>query len=371
MSSTVVAVIGTGLIGGSLALNIKKYFGEKVWVKAYDVDENQLKLACSLGIIDRAVQTLDEALVDADFIFLCTPVQTLGELLAPVMLSPHLKEGAIVSDVGSTKAQIVKEANSLMARSKGKFIGGHPMAGSHKSGVQAANELLFENAYYVLTPAEGCTPKDVDKLKGLLKATRAKIVELSAEDHDKVVAAISHLPHVIASALVRHLHQYQKESDWYTLLAAGGFKDITRIASSNPRVWRDIVLSNTTYILQQMRDWLKLMHEVLAIIESRDSDKIEQFFRQAKEIRDGLPETRRGAIPSFFDLYVDIPDHPGILGQVTTLLGIHKISITNLAILETREDIMGVLRLTFRHEQDLLKAQKVLSDANFPVYRLD
>jgi prephenate dehydrogenase len=367
----VVAIIGTGLIGGSLALNIKKYFGKNVLVKAYDVQENQLKLALSLGIIDQPTNSYEEAIDGADVIFLCTPVETLGQLLEPVMLSPRLKAGAIISDVGSTKVKIVERATRLSAQSKGKFIGGHPMAGSHKSGVEAANDLLFENAYYVLTPSQGCAPDDVEKLKEVLKATRAKIVEMTAEEHDKVVAAISHFPHVIASALVRHLHHYQQDSDWYTLLAAGGFKDITRIASSNPKVWCDIVLSNTDFIIQQMKDWQHQMDEVLHLIESRDREKIEHFFRQAKEIRDGLPETRRGAIPSFYDLYVDIPDHPGIIGQVTTLLGIHQISITNLSILETREDIMGVLRLTFRHEHDLMKAEKVLKDANFPVYRLN
>lgn len=366
----VVSIIGTGLIGGSLALNIKKHFKSNILIKAYDVNESQLKLASSLGVIDQPADNLDEAICDADFVFLCTPVETLGELLEPVMLSPCLKEGAIVSDVGSTKVKIVERATQLSVYSKGKFIGGHPMAGSHKSGVEAATDLLFENAYYVLTPSEQCTPNDVDKLKGILKATRAKLVEMTPEEHDKVVGVISHFPHVIASALVRHMHHYQAESDWYTLLAAGGFKDITRIASSNPKVWRDIILSNSEFIVDQMKEWQRLMNDVLSIIQSRDKEKIELFFRQAKEIRDGLPETRRGAIPSFFDLYVDIPDHPGVLGQVTTLLGIHKISITNIAILETREDIMGVLRLTFRHEKDMVKAEKVLSEANFPVYKL-
>ncbi|GGK24785.1 prephenate dehydrogenase [Caldalkalibacillus thermarum] len=366
-----IAIIGVGLIGGSIALSIKKHYPEDVFIQAYDIKESNLQLARALGVIDQGTTELDDAVAGADVVFICTPVQSVCQLLKPIMLSPALKEGAIVTDVGSTKMNIVRCAQTLSAQTKGVFIGGHPMAGSHKSGVEAATERLFENAYYVLTPVEGTENHYIERLKTLLAATRAKVVEMKPDEHDRVVAAISHFPHVIASALVEHVYQYQQESEWYWRLAAGGFRDITRIASSNPKMWRDIVLSNQSFIVQQMRDWLKEMEQVLDLLDSGDGEKIEQFFRHAKEVRDGLPETKRGAIPSFYDLYVDIPDYPGVIGQVTTLLGIHKISITNIAILETREDIMGVLCLTFRHERDMEKAQKVLRDANFLVYRRD
>ncbi|MDQ0337644.1 prephenate dehydrogenase [Caldalkalibacillus uzonensis] len=366
-----IAIIGIGLIGGSIALSIKKHDPNEVFIQAYDLKESQLQLARALGVIDHGTTDLDKAVAGADVVFICTPVQSVCHLLEPILLSPALKEDAIVTDVGSTKMKIVQRAQELSARSKGVFIGGHPMAGSHKSGVEAATERLFENAYYVLTPSEETEDAYTQRLKALLASTRAKVVEMKPDEHDRVVGAISHFPHVIASALVEHVYQYQQESEWYLRLAAGGFRDITRIASSNPKMWRDIVLSNHSFIVQQMKDWLKQMEHVLDMIDSGDEERIEHFFRHAKEVRDGLPDTKRGAIPSFYDLYVDIPDHPGVIGQVTTLLGIHQISITNIAILETREDIMGVLRLTFRHECDLEKAEKVLRDANFPVYRRD
>lgn len=364
-----VAIIGVGLIGGSIALCLKKRLREDIVIHAYDKQDSRLHLAQSLGVIDEGYTDLDRALRQADFVFLCTPVQTLCELLKPVLLSVHIKEGCIITDVGSTKSRIVSLSEQFSAQSKGIFIGGHPMAGSHKSGVEAANDRLFENAYYVLTPSKQTNPEHLQTLKELLACTRAQIIQMSAREHDEVVGAISHFPHVIASSLVEHVFDYQQQNEWYFRLAAGGFRDITRIASSSPRMWRDIVLSNHSLLVSQLKDWIKRMQEVSEMIESRDAERIESFFAHAKQVRDELPEKNQGAIPSFFDLYVDIPDHPGVIGQITTLLGIHEISITNIAILETREDIMGVLRLSFRNESDMEKAEKVMQDAHYLVYR--
>jgi prephenate dehydrogenase len=364
-----IAIIGVGLIGGSISLCIKKQFGEEVFVKAFDQNASQLHLAESLGVIDQGSSTLEEAIEEADVIFLCTPVQVLSELLHKVMCSPQLKSGAVVTDVGSTKEEIVRVSQQSAASSKGVFIGGHPMAGSHKSGVEAANERLFENAYYVLTPAPDKDITKLEFLKNLLSATQANVIEMSPQEHDQIVGAISHFPHLMASSLVEHVNQYNEENGWYLRLAAGGFRDITRIASSNPRMWRDITLSNKNHLLAQMKDWQLRMGQVIEMIDSADGEQIEEFFAHAKQVRDGLPDKKKGAIPSFYDLYVDIPDHPGVIGQITTLLGEKRISITNIRILETREDIMGALRLTFRHEEDLEKAREYISKANYAVYR--
>lgn len=366
-----IAIIGTGLIGGSIALAFREKYKQDLYVQAFDHNLARLQLAKRLGVIDEGFQDVDEALEEADFVFLCTPVQTLCRLIEPVLLSSRLKAGAIVTDVGSTKANIVQMSNQFVNNSKGVFIGGHPMAGSHKSGVEAASERLFENAYYVLTPTDDTANEDVQRLETALAATNAQIVRMDAEEHDQVVGAISHFPHVIASSLVEHLHDYQSDSVWYFRLAAGGFRDITRIASSNPHMWRDIVLSNRDVLLKLMKDWQIQMQHVTDLIESQDAEDIETFFTHAKDVRDTLPEKKRGAIPSFFDLYVDIPDHPGVIGQVTTLLGIYEISIVNLSIMETREDIYGALRLSFRHEHDLEQAEQVLSAAHFQVYHPD
>jgi prephenate dehydrogenase len=364
-----VSIIGIGLIGGSISLCIKKKHGTEVWIKGFDQDASQLRLAESLGVIDQGSPTIDEALVDSDVIFLCTPVQALCELLQRVMLSTQLKSGAIITDVGSTKEEIVRTSEGVSHSSKGIFIGGHPMAGSHKSGVEAANERLFENAYYVLTPSEHIDSEKLKVLEELLDSTHANIVQMSPAEHDKIVGAISHFPHLIASSLVEHVNIYNEENDWYLRLAAGGFRDITRIASSNPRMWRDITLSNKHHLLDQMKDWQQRMGKLIDLLASGDGGQIEEFFSHAKKVRDGLQDRKKGAIPSFYDLYVDIPDHPGVIGQITTLLGGEQISITNIRILETREDILGVLRLTFRHEVDLERAKELITEVGYAVYR--
>lgn len=365
-----VAIIGVGLIGGSVALSLKKKYGDKLRIVGFDHQHSELQLAEALGVIDQGFDSLDEAVEQSDVIFICVPVQSTCQLLKLIMLSERLKPGAIITDVGSTKRKVV-EASAELTASAGWFIGGHPMAGSHKSGVEAAQERLFENAYYVLTPGPGVPQEKLNELKELLSATEAHIIEMSPEEHDQVVATISHFPHLIASALVGHAQGYQEKNGWVLRLAAGGFKDITRIASSNPRMWRDITLSNQSLLIDQIKNWRQRMDDVLETVESGDPERIEYFFAHSKEIRDGIPDRKRGAIPAFYDLYVDVPDHPGVIGQITTLLGIYHISITNIEILETREDIMGVLRLTFRHEKDLEKAKELIENANYPVYRRD
>lgn len=209
----------------------------------------------------------------------------------------------------------------------------------------------------------------VHDLTELLSATLANVVTMTAEEHDQVVAAISHFPHLIASALVAHVDRYNEHNPWYFKLAAGGFKDITRIASSNPRMWRDVTLSNMSQLMKQLNDWQEQMERIRSLLERGDPQEIETFFAQSKDIRDGLPDRKKGAIPPFYDLYVDVPDHPGIIGKITTLLGEKEISITNLEILESREDIMGVLRLTFRHEDDLQEAKRMIERENYVVYQ--
>lgn len=187
------------------------------------------------------------------------------------------------------------------------------MAGSHKSGVEAASDRLLENAYYVLTPAPGTPPEKVERLTELLSLTRAKVVQMDADTHDQVVGAVSHFPHVLASALVNLVAGYDEENGWHARLAAGGFRDITRIASSNPRMWRDVLLQNREPLLKIAKDWTKALEDVIELVEEGDPEGIERFFQTARDFRDGLPERKAGALPPLNDLYIDIPDHPGRL----------------------------------------------------------
>jgi prephenate dehydrogenase len=360
-----VFVIGLGLIGGSLALAIKaQHPGTSII--GYDVNEDQMRLAKSLKAVDEISLSLEGGAKAADFIVIAVPVTQAERILGELESLP-LKPGVIVTDVGSTKRQLVEQSERL-TRKGIRFIGGHPMAGSHKTGVTAAKVHLFENAFYVLTPSSNVSSQDMDSLMELLKGTKAQFIALSAAEHDEIAGVISHFPHIIAASLVHQTEKYQQRHELVTKLAAGGFRDITRIASSSPAMWRDILLHNKEVLLPMFDQWLGEMKEIRSMIEKEDGDQIFDYFSKAKQFRDGLPVKTKGAIPSFYDLYVDVPDYPGVISDVTKHLAEKEISITNIRILETREDIYGVLRLSFQTEEDRGKAKTCLELHSYEVF---
>ncbi|WP_377888804.1 prephenate dehydrogenase [Alkalihalobacillus sp. R86527] len=360
-----VAVVGLGLIGGSIALAIKKAH-EDVVIKGFDVNDNQLELAKALRVVDETASSLEEAVKTADVIIISTPVvQT--EMILDQLSELVLKKEVIVTDVGSTKHSIVEHAKNRLPTNV-TFIGGHPMAGSHKTGVSAAKPHLFENAFYILTPEKGVGGDKLTELKDLLKGAKATFVELGAEEHDYLVGLISHFPHVLAASLVNYVSSNnQNEGLNVARFAAGGFRDITRIASASPVMWRDILLRNKRVLLEMIDDLKEELGRIRTHIECEDGDEIYSYFADAKDFRDGLPVRSRGAIPAFYDLFLDVEDEPGVIAAVTQNLASEDISITNIRIIETREDIMGVLRVSFRSESDRDRAKLVL-DTYFKTY---
>lgn len=364
---TTIAVLGVGLIGGSLALALRQDPENRII--GFDVREDFLDKAITNGVIHAGTTDLQTAVRDADVIFMAAPVEQIYATIDR-FATLTLKPGAIVTDVGSTKQGIVAYALGRVPQDV-SFIGGHPMAGSHKSGVEAANMRLFENAYYVLTPAVGTAPEQVNRLQELLQLTRAKVVIMDPAEHDRVVGAVSHFPHILAAVLVKQVARYDRENDWHRRLAAGGFRDITRIASSNPRMWRDILLNNREHLLQIASDWRDILDEVMKLVAAGEQEEIERFFKEARDFREGLPERTKGALPPLYDLYIDIPDHPGEIGKITTLLGAKEINITNIQILETREDMLGVLRITFRNQTELEKGAEILRYFGYSVFIRD
>ncbi|CCQ97854.1 putative Prephenate dehydrogenase [[Clostridium] ultunense Esp] len=249
------------------------------------------------------------------------------------------------------------------------FIGGHPMAGSHKSGVEAANPLLFENAFYVLSPTEKTPEEKVKELEELLAPTRAQFIYLDPKLHDQVVGMISHFPHLVAGLLVNQVERLHGENPWYHRLAAGGFKDITRIASSNPDLWRDVTLDNRENLLRIIDSWNRDMEVLKESLIQEDGERIRAFFERAALFRNGLPERNAGALRPLNDLYLDIPDRPGEIGKITTLIGEMGINLINIEILELREDIMGVLRLSFRNGADRDRVRDRLAKLGYTLYQ--
>ncbi|UJF36173.1 prephenate dehydrogenase [Paenibacillus hexagrammi] len=351
-----IAIFGVGLIGGSIALCYKGKPGYTV--VGHSPNPKSVEKLLKRNVVDMATTSMQEAVEGADYIFLCVPVGMLEDYLLQLSKLP-LKPGCVITDVGSTKASVT-ECASKLALEGVYFIGGHPMAGSERHGVEAASSHLFENAFYVLTPALGTPQEVVDRLTDLLKITKAQIVQVEAKEHDDIVGAISHLPHIIAVALVNQVRGYNESNPLYQNLAAGGFRDITRIASSEPTIWRDILLNNRDVLLRLLRDWNVEIDRFVDLLNNNDGDGIADQFRIAGEFRGQLPERRKGMITSLYDIYVDIPDHPGIIGQITTLLGNQRINLSNIQIIESREDVPGVLRLSFRNQEDADRAAELL-----------
>ncbi|WP_051318391.1 prephenate dehydrogenase [Cohnella thermotolerans] len=363
-AATKIAIFGVGLIGGSLALCWKGKPGLRV--VGHSVNAASVEKYVSLGVVDEGTTSLADAAADADFIFLCVPVGRLNDYIDELSKLP-LKPGCILTDVGSTKASVVAHAERL-ALQGAVFIGGHPMAGSERSGVEAASADLFENAYYVLTPTEATPPEAVASLENLLRWTRAKVVKTDAAGHDSIVGAISHLPHIIAVALVNQIAGYNESNDLYRSLAAGGFRDITRIASSDPKIWRDILVSNKDVLLKLLDDWRKEMDRFTRLLREEDGEGVEEQFRKANDFRNRLPERRKGMITSLHECYVNVPDQPGVVGRIATELGQARINLSNLHIIESREDVPGVLRLSFREREDLERAVALIRSMHYEVY---
>ncbi|ATP39628.1 prephenate dehydrogenase [Solibacillus sp. R5-41] len=359
-----VLVIGLGLIGGSVALALQKAPHTKVF--GYDAHEQTRELACTLNVVNEVVEDPAQFAEQADVIIFGTPVNITLDLMEQLK-NWNLKRNVIITDTGSTKARIMEKALEL--RELGiTFIGGHPMAGSHKSGITAAKPYLLENAYYMLTPTEGEEIEKIAALDDLLKFTLGKMVVVDAKAHDHMTAVVSHFPHIVAASLVHQLNFEKKAFPMTSSLAAGGFRDITRIASSNPTLWRDITLQNQKELVGQLDIWLDEMGRIRQLLEQGDAEEIERYFADARDVRDKLP-VANGALYMPYDLYVDIPDYPGVISEVTGYLANENISIINIRIVETRVDVFGILVISFQTNEDRERAAKcIIQKANYDTH---
>ncbi len=355
---TKITICGVGLIGGSIALCFKDKPG--FHVTGHSNNPHSVAKLIKSTVVDHATTSMLEAVEDADFIFLCVPVGALESYLLQLIELP-LKKGCIITDVGSTKLSICLQAQELIPKGV-TFIGGHPMAGSERSGVDAASIDLFENAFYVLTPSSNTPEWEIQRLMNLLQHTKAQVVQVDAQVHDNIVGAISHLPHIIAVALVNQIRKYHQSNPLYQLLAAGGFRDLTRIASGDAYIWRDILINNREVMLELLRDWNLEISHFIDLLQHQDGEGIATQFREAGQFRSQLPERKKGIITTLYDVYIDVPDHPGIIGHIATKLGNEHINLSNVQIIESRIDVPGVLRLSFRSQDDLDRAVLLLSN---------
>jgi len=274
------ALVGTGLIGGSFALALKQA-GAVREVLGVGRSPARLTIARELGLIDRAVDWAEAG--QADCILLAMPVGETGTVLKK--LAPHLKSGAIVTDAGSTKADVVEAARAALGPRFADFVPGHPIAGSEQSGPGAARTDLYQGKRVVLTPQAETRADASATVSALWQAAGAQVETLDAVQHDRIFAAVSHLPHLAAFALVDNLAQ-RADGDTFFRFAAGGFRDFTRIAGSSPEMWRDIALANRDALVTELDAYLDALQSLRQAIDAGDADALLKIFSRARAARE-------------------------------------------------------------------------------------
>lgn len=359
-----IGFIGLGLIGGSIAKSIKRFHPDAV-IYAYTRTQATLDQAAEEGIVDIKCHPNDPIFSKCDYIFLCAPVHdNIGYLH---WLKGIMNPECILTDVGSVKGQIHQAVHQLGLDAA--FIGGHPMAGSEKTGYENATDFLLENAYYILTPGEQIDILRLTSFMEFISSLGSIPLVLTCEEHDYITAAVSHLPHVLASTLVNAIHKMDTPEQYMKLIAAGGFKDITRIASSSPGMWQQICIENRHMISKVLDAYIRLIVQTKYWIDQEETDAIYQMFDTAKEYRDSIQDSNNGVLQKVYAIYCDIYDEAGGIATIATLLAMNNINIRNIGIIHNREFEEGVLRIEFYEEEACNKAEQVLKERNYRIQK--
>lgn len=274
-------IFGVGLIGGSFALALRKANAVQEIV-GFGRSVSTLEQAREFGLIDRIGEDVAREVNDADLIFLATPVAQMADILARI--EPHLGAHTLITDGGSTKSDVVAAARQQLGRKIAQFVPAHPIAGAEQSGPAAARAELYQAKKVVLTPLPENSAVSIAKVRAAWEICGALVSELTAEQHDEVFAAVSHLPHLLAFTLVNDLAQ-RDNRDLLLSFAASGFRDFTRIAASSPEMWRDISLANRDALLREIEQYSAELYKLHQALEQRDANKLEEMFSQAQKIR--------------------------------------------------------------------------------------
>lgn len=279
-------IIGVGLIGGSLARSLKRA-GACGEIVGFGRNSENLETAVRLGVIDRYEDDMAEAVKGADIVVLAVPVGSMQKMFE--LLQPHVTEQMVITDVGSTKGSVIAAAQTVFGAIPANLVPGHPIAGTEKSGVEAALDDLYQDRRVILTPVEQTAPDALVAVRSMWEAAGAVVEEMGVEHHDEVLAATSHLPHVLAFALVDALAKLDEKAEVFRY-AAGGFRDFTRIASSDPTMWTDICMANDKAIAHALQHFSATLQELSEAIANDDREKMFTIFQRAKVARDGFCE---------------------------------------------------------------------------------
>jgi prephenate dehydrogenase len=330
-----VALVGTGLIGGSIGLALTR---AGVEVHAFDADPDQAARAVAMGAVADLADSVEAAVHDADVVIVATPVGRVAELVVRA-----LDAGApVVTDVGSVKAPILREVEEARPDLAMRFVGGHPMAGSEQDGLAGAEVDLFAGATWVLTPTGSTDPGAHTVVRSLVAELGAEIVEVTPQHHDALVAVVSHVPQLAATTLMDVAATTGEEHAILLRLAAGGFRDMTRIAAGHPGIWPDICIANRDAIVAGLDDYVRALAVVRGFVAAGDADALLRVLERARSARRNLP--RRATVEGpLVELRVPVPDRPGVLAEITMLAGRLGVNIADLEIAHSMEGEAGVI----------------------------
>jgi prephenate dehydrogenase len=354
-----IAVIGVGLIGGSIGLAARRRADAEVC--GYDPDERVLERALAAGAIDRAGVDVADSVRGAAVVFVAAPVgalvRTVDEALA--CAGPD----CVVSDVGSTK-RLLAEAGA-----DERFIGGHPLAGAETSGVEHAREDLFDGAVWYLTPAANSAGVLYERLHRLLTTIGARPVAIDAETHDRLLAAISHLPHVLANVLAAQAASTLDTAADARVPAVGpSFRDATRVAGANSAIWTDIYLANGDALVAAIDVFNERLGEVRAALVARDAAALTAWNDEARADRDELLGAGMTGGP-VSELRASVPNNPGVIAEIALALGRAGVNIRDMALSPSEDNRQGVVALWIGGEQEAARAERLIGDLGFPVAR--
>lgn len=366
MSALNIGFVGLGLIGGSIIKALKCKHPD-YRITAFSRSQAPLLQAKEEGMIDEITATIDEQFGKFDYIFLCTPVEYIAMYLEKI--KPFIKESCIITDVGSVKEYIHNAVEKLGMEAN--FIGGHPMAGSEKTGYANSSALLLENAFYAITPTRLTRQETLNAYVAMVQEMGAVPVVLDYKKHDYSVAGISHVPHIIASSLVNLVQDNDSDDQTMKMLAAGGFKDITRIASSSPEMWEQICETNPSAISTLLQKYIDSLSEIKSSIDAHNKGYIHSMFEKSKEYRDSVIDRKKGAkgpIQPIYSFYCDLVDEEGSLAMVACILAFKHLSIKNIGIVHYRELTRGALLIEFYKEEAMNEAIVALKERGYTIY---
>ncbi|MDR0303566.1 MAG: prephenate dehydrogenase/arogenate dehydrogenase family protein [Chitinispirillales bacterium] len=353
-----IAIYSVGLLGASIgsAMKASGFDGEIVGISS----QKNIDDAISIKAIDYGVDYSEtqKILETADLLFLCAPIEVIIETIKKIS-KMNLKSEMIITDIGSTKNEIVETAQKFLPKSV-RFVGGHPMAGSEKNGAKFADPFLFQNAVWVLYSQN---KSDADELGIFLeKYTGCKTKFINPEIHDKIAAVISHIPHIIAVGLVNTAEKVNQKINTTFDLAAGGFKSLTRIASSPYKMWRDIYKTNKKANIEILNLFIA---EMVELRKKLKNDSLETSFENAVKTRAKLSENQKGFVHNLYRIIVIAEDKPGFLAKILTILAQNNLNVNDIELLKVREGDAGSFMFAFIEKADSEKAINLLSSAGF------